>query len=65
MLKKATSTRDKILMMMFWFTGMRVAELINLLRKDIDFKKCEGIIRKGKGGKKRTFILDKKLAGEL
>ena len=65
MLRKTKVTRDKIIQMMFWFTGMRNKELINLRRKDIDFDKKLGHIREGKGGKKRDFILDKKLEAEL
>ena len=33
--------RDKIILKMFYFTGMRLAELINIKKLDIDFTNCQ------------------------
>lgn len=48
--------RDKTILELFFSTGMRVSELANLNRKDINLKKDELGIR-GKGGKLRVVFL--------
>lgn len=53
--------RDKAILETFYSTGLRVSELAELNRDDIDFKRREfGIV--GKGGKARVVFLSKRAA---
>lgn len=50
------SFRDKAILELFFSTGLRVSELANLKRKDVNLKRDEFGIR-GKGGKLRVVFL--------
>lgn len=49
--------RDKAILNLFFSTGLRVSELCNLTKKDINLDKSEFSVR-GKGGKIRVVFLD-------
>jgi len=56
----ATNKRDRFLMEVMYYSGIRRFEVAQLRIEDIDFKKEDcfnHVIRKGKGGKKRNFLL--------
>lgn len=55
--KTVQGLRDKAILDLFFSTGLRVSELCNLLRKDINLEKKEFSVR-GKGGKIRVVFLD-------
>ena len=57
--------RDYLLQKLFWNSGLRNKEAGNLRVKDMNFKKCEGYVREGKGGNPRYFSLDLVLVDEL
>ncbi len=46
-------------------TGMRLMEVMRLRVKDVDFERCEVLVRDGKGGKDRVTMLPRKLAAPL
>ncbi|HBV57731.1 MAG TPA: site-specific tyrosine recombinase XerD [Candidatus Magasanikbacteria bacterium] len=52
----STSLRDKAMLELFFSTGLRVSELTNLKKDDINLKKDEFTV-KGKGGKWRVVFL--------
>ena len=62
---RAYSMRDYLLQKLFWNSGLRNKEAGNLLVNNMDFKKCEGYVREGKGGNPRYFSLDLVLVDEL
>lgn len=49
--------RDRVILEVFWATGMRIGELLSLSVGDIDFAQQLCTIRHGKGGKPRTVPL--------
>ncbi|MFI8712699.1 tyrosine-type recombinase/integrase [Brevibacillus brevis] len=56
------ASRDYAIFSTFLFTGMRVAELINLEVGDVNFENETILIRKGKGGKDREVPMIPRLA---
>lgn len=52
--------RNKLILEIFYSTGMRLSELINLKESDVDWNRKE-IRVVGKGGKQRAIPLDQKL----
>ena len=46
-------------------TGMRISEVVRLRVKDVDFDRCEIVIRDAKGGKDRVTMLPQSLLAEL
>lgn len=54
--QKITS-RDKTIIYLLLYTGIRVSELVNIKLKDIDFLTLSLIIPWGKGGKQRDVLL--------
>ncbi|MBR5503912.1 MAG: tyrosine-type recombinase/integrase [Methanobrevibacter sp.] len=55
--KKKSKRRDKLILTLLYSTGLRISELVKLLKKDIDFD--ERTIRvRGKGDKDRIVLFD-------
>ncbi|MEM3405588.1 MAG: tyrosine-type recombinase/integrase [Candidatus Pacearchaeota archaeon] len=57
--------KSKLIVKFLYSTGLRVSELVNLKKEDINFQERIGIVKKGKGKKDRIFILSEKLANDL
>ena len=57
--------RDRVILELFWCTGMRISELLSLSPSDIDFEQELVLIRQGKGGKPRRVPLGKGVAAWL
>lgn len=55
----------KLMAAMLYGTGMRLAELLKLRVKDIDFERNQIIVRDGKGDKDRAVMLPKRLRDAL
>lgn len=55
----------KLIVQLLYGTGMRVLECLRLRVKDVDFSRCEIIIREGKGNKDRVTMLPKGLVEPL
>lgn len=60
----AETEKSEIIVRTLYYTGLRVSELVNLKRKDINFETGQGII-KGKGNKQRQIFLPPKLIEKL
>lgn len=54
---RQVSQRDRLIVMLLLFTGMRVSELVNLRLRDIDFLGMNLHVAFGKGGKVRDVPL--------
>ena len=62
----STETRkSKLMLSLLYSSGLRVSELVNLKKQDINFQEKTGWVRKGKGSKDRTFLLSETLCNEL
>ena len=55
--------RDRVILEIFWATGMRISELLSLTVSDINFNEGLVTIRQGKGGKDRVVPLGKGTLG--
>ncbi len=61
----ADTEKSKLIMLFLYSSGLRVSELVNLKRADLDFIEKLGWVRKGKGKKDRAFQLSEKIIEEL
>jgi site-specific recombinase XerD len=55
----------RLVLELMYSAGLRVGELVELRRRDIDFENSIGWVRRGKGGKDRPFIIAKCISGRL
>jgi integrase len=58
---RKNNTRDKLVISLLYYTGIRKSELLNLNWTDINLSKSTLIIRRGKGGKDRLIPLHKEV----
>ncbi|HDI02935.1 MAG TPA: hypothetical protein ENF67_00105 [Candidatus Pacearchaeota archaeon] len=63
-IKAAETEKSELMIRMLYYTGLRVSELVNLKREDIDLEKGICLV-KGKGNKERQVFLPKKLKEKL
>ena len=57
--------KHRLITELLYSSGLRVSEIINLKKQDIDFRDGTGIVRQGKGNKDRIFILSEKLLTKI
>jgi integrase/recombinase XerD len=57
--------KHKLILQLYYSSGLRLSEAIKLKKKDLDFNENVIWIRGGKGGKDRMSILSKKLSNDL
>ena len=65
LLRATTTERDRVLLMVFLYLGLRVSELSKLRVEHIDFRAAALLVFQGKGGKDRLLPLPKRFAGVL
>lgn len=65
LIEHSPTQRDRLLISLFVYTGIRRAELQQLRRTDLDEVRCILEVRYGKGGKQRLVYLPASLAREL
>ncbi|MBD3259340.1 tyrosine-type recombinase/integrase [Candidatus Woesearchaeota archaeon] len=65
LIENTDNLRDKLLIELMYSSGLRVAECVGLKKKDLNLGDKTGLIRKGKGGKDRFFILSDKVIVDL
>lgn len=65
LLDHAHTERDRLLLSLFVYTGIRRAELQQLTRDDLDLIHRRLVVRHGKGGKQRLVYLPASLAEDL
>ena len=62
----ATDTlKSNLILQMLYSSGLRVSEVVNLKKENLDFEEGIGWVREGKGKKDRIIILSKKLSKKL
>lgn len=61
----AYKLRDKIIIRLFYATGLRLAELLNLRCVDIDLQEHRVFVRHGKGDKDRYTLIDPETVRQL
>lgn len=65
LIESAKTRKSRIIVQLLYSTGMRVSELVNLKKDDLNLQERIVIVRKGKGKKDRIVILPEKLIDEL
>ena len=65
MIENTTNIKHRIIIKLLYSSGMRLEELINLRRDDIDFDKNIIYVRQGKGKKDRNTIIAESLKLDL
>lgn len=57
--------KSNLMLQLLYSSGLRVSEIVNLKKENLDFNENIGWVRKGKGKKDRMFILSQKLSKKL
>lgn len=57
MLEHSKSLKNKVMIEFLYASGLRVSELASLKVKDLNIEEKTGLLKEGKGGKDRFFIL--------
>lgn len=65
LLDKSDTRKSKLIISFLYSSGLRVSELVNLKRQDLNFQDKIGWVRKGKGNKDRIFTVSENLCIEL
>lgn len=65
LIHSADNLKSKLIISMLYSSGMRVSEMVNLKRQDLDLENGEGTVKKGKGSKDRLFMINKDLSEGL
>jgi len=65
LINSARSLKNKLLIEMMYSSGLRVSECANLKVKDLNLEDKTGLLKLGKGGKDRFFILSEKAVADL
>ena len=65
LIDSAQTLKSNLILQLLYSSGLRVSELVNLKKQDLDFNENTGWVREGKGKKDRMFIFSKKLSKKL
>lgn len=65
LLGNAETAKSKLIMSFLYSSGLRVSELVNLKKADLNFDEKMGWVRKGKGSKDRMFGISQTLSDEV
>jgi len=57
--------KSKLILKLLYSSGLRVSEVVNLKKEDINFDEKTGLVRQGKGNKDRMFILSQEIIKDL
>jgi integrase/recombinase XerD len=57
--------KSKLILQLLYSSGLRVSELVNLRKENLDLNENRGWVRAGKGKKDRMFIFSEKLGKKL
>jgi|TARA_B100001971_G_C18250132_1_gene577498 site-specific recombinase XerD len=63
--ESAQTHKSNLILQLLYSSGLRVSEIVNLKKQDLDFEENTGWVREGKGKKDRMFIFSKKLSKKL
>ncbi len=61
----ADNIKSRLIISLLYSSGLRVSELVNLKKEDLDLNEKVGWVRKGKGGKDRIITFSNNLSEEL
>jgi len=64
-LRATTTQRDRLMLLICRYFGLRVSELCHLKVEDLDFKRRILMVREGKGSKDRAIPMPVKMVGPL
>ena len=64
-LSMASGSPLSLIVRLLYGTGMRLMEAVRMRVKDVDFSRCEIVVRDGKGGKDRVTMLPHRLVDPL
>lgn len=65
LIEAAQTFKSKLIMQLLYSSGLRVSEIVNLQKQDLNFEENSGWVRAGKGNKDRMFILAQKLSKKI
>nr|MBI4156208.1 tyrosine-type recombinase/integrase [Candidatus Woesearchaeota archaeon] len=65
LINAAPTKKSKLILSLLYSSGLRVSELTNLKKNDLNLEANEGIVKSGKGDKDRIILFSKNLAEEL
>ena len=65
LIDSAQTLKSNLIIQLLYSSGLRVSEIVNLRKQDLDFNENMGWVREGKGKKDRMFIFSKKLSKKL
>ncbi len=65
LINSSSTKKSKLIIQLLYSSGLRVSEIVNLKKQDLDFNENTGWVRAGKGKKDRMFILSRKLSKKL
>ena len=65
LIEGAQTKKSRLMIQVLYSSGLRVSEIVNLKKQDLDFNENIGWVRSGKGKKDRMFIISKKLSNKL
>ena len=65
LINSTLTAKSKLIIQLLYSSGLRVSELVNLKKQDIDFNENTGWVRAGKGKKDRMFFISKKFLKKL
>lgn len=57
--------KSRLIVSLLYSTGLRVSEIVNLKKEELDLNEKTGWVRKGKGSKDRLFVMSESIAEEL
>jgi len=65
LINSAKTNKSKLIMQLLYSSGLRVSEIVNLTKQNLNLDENTGWVRAGKGKKDRMFIISKKLSKKL
>lgn len=65
LIDSTSNVKHRVIIELLYSTGLRLQELVNLKRADIDFDSNTILVRHGKGGKDRLTIIGESLKNDL
>ncbi len=65
LLDKTENAKHRLMIELFYSTGLRLSELVNLKYTDLELSENKGWVRNGKGGKDRIFIISETFKEDL
>jgi integrase/recombinase XerD len=65
LINSSDNRKSRLIISFLYSSGLRVSELVNLKKEDLDFNERTGWVRKGKGSKDRIFTISQGLSDEL